>query len=163
MTVRPLAVVLFVLAIPLSAGAGAFAAEIDKSAAPAVSRAALARQVDPVGAEGRTLGLARVRVAPRARLALHQHPGTQLAYLERGVLTYTVQTGSVEVRRGPGDRPRNPVRTIGAGQTARIRAGEWIVEQPGTVHRARNEGRAAVVIVLATLFPNGSPPSLAVE
>jgi quercetin dioxygenase-like cupin family protein len=164
MRVRPRAVVLFVLAITLSAAAaGAFAAGAHKSAPPAVSRVALAQQVNPGGARGRTLGLARVRIAPAARIALHHHPGTQLAYIQRGVLTYSVRSGSVSVMRGAADQSPKLVRRIGPGQTGKIRAGEWIIEQPSTIHRARNDGRTPVVILLATLFTSGSPPSLPVS
>jgi quercetin dioxygenase-like cupin family protein len=151
------------LVIAVSAMAGALAAGATKSPAPAVSRVALAQQVDPVGAPGRTLGLSRVRIAPGARIALHHHPGTQLAYIQRGVLTYSVRDGSVDVMRGAADASPQVIRTIGAGQTGKIRRGQWIVEQPSTIHQARNAGRVPVVILLATLFTNGSPPSLPVK
>src|SRR4051794_8020579 len=163
MAIRPRVVVVLVAAIALSAAAGALATGADRSAVPAVSRVALAQQVNPVGAEGRTLGLSRVKIAAHARIALHRHPGTQLAYIERGVLTYSVRSGSVSVMRGAADQSPKLVRTIGAGQTGKIRAGEWIVEQPTTIHQARNDGRRRVVILLATLFTNGSPPSLPVK
>jgi quercetin dioxygenase-like cupin family protein len=104
-----------------------------------------------------------VKITPAARIALHHHPGTQLAYIERGVLTYSVHTGSVAVMRGAADQTPKLVRRIDDGETAKIRAGEWIVEQPSTIHRARNAGSAPVVILLATLFTNGSPPSLPVK
>jgi quercetin dioxygenase-like cupin family protein len=160
MRIRTRAIAVFALAISLSAAAGAFAVAGRNGAAPAVSRTALAQQVDPVGAPGRTLGLSKVKIAPGAQIALHHHPGTQLAYIQRGVLTYTVRTGSVDVMRGAADQSPKVVRTIGAGQTGKIRAGEWIVEQPSTIHQARNAGHKRVVILLATLFTNGSPPSL---
>jgi quercetin dioxygenase-like cupin family protein len=162
MTVRR-TIALFVLATALFAVAGAVAVGARKGDAPPVSRVALAQQVDPVGAAGRTLGLSRVKIQPRARIALHRHPGTQLAYIQRGVLTYSVRTGSVEVMRGAADQSPKVVRRIDAGQTGKIRAGQWIVEQPGTIHRARNASHASVVILLATLFTNGSPPSLPVD
>jgi quercetin dioxygenase-like cupin family protein len=162
MTVRPRAAILFVLAIVLAAASGAFAARAHKSAAP-VSRAALGQQVNPAGARGRTLGLSRVRIAPAARIALHRHPGTQVAYIQRGTLTYSVRTGSVNVMRGAADESPRLVRKISPGQTRKIRAGQWIVERPGTIHRARNDGRGPVEILLATLFTNGSPPSIPVR
>jgi quercetin dioxygenase-like cupin family protein len=150
------------LAIALSVSAGALAAGAHKPAAPAVSRVALAQQVDPVGAGGRTLGLSRVKIGPGARIPLHHHPGTQVAYVQRGVLTYSVRDGSVDVMLGAADQSPHVVRTIGAGETGKIRRGEWIVEQPSTIHQARNAGRVPVVILLATLFTNGSPPSIPV-
>lgn len=53
------------------------------------------------------------------------------------------------------------VRTITAGQTGRIRTGQWIVEQPNEVHHAANRGTEPVVLYLATLFRDGAPASIA--
>lgn len=125
-----------------------------------VERDALALKVDPVGAKGRTLGLTRVLIPAKASLALHHHPGTQIAYIEAGTLTYTVKKGATSVYRGDAEK-RRLVRTIRAGQTARISQGHWLVEQPSSVHRARNGGNGTIAIYLATLFPNGAPPSIA--
>jgi quercetin dioxygenase-like cupin family protein len=70
-----------------------------------VAREALAQDIDPAGAKGRTLGLSRVDVQPGAQLALHRHPGVQIARIDQGVLTYTVVTGAVNVwRPGPAAR-----------------------------------------------------------
>jgi quercetin dioxygenase-like cupin family protein len=91
--------------------------------------------------------------------ARHRHTGTQIARIDAGTLTYTVVKGSVTVRKGEADAP-TVVRTISAGQTGRIQAGQWIVEQPNVVHEAANKGSKQVVIYLATLLPNGDPPSV---
>jgi quercetin dioxygenase-like cupin family protein len=131
-----------------------------KSAAPEpVVREALAQGKHPRGAPGRVLGLSRVVIRPGAELALHHHEGTQVARIKAGVLTYTVHTGSVIVRRGDADESPRVVRTITAGQTGRIRAGSWIVEQPGDHHSAANRGEKTIVIYLATLLKRGAPPS----
>jgi quercetin dioxygenase-like cupin family protein len=119
--------------------------------------------VNPAGGKGRTLGLSRVDVPPGAQLPLHRHPGTQIARIHRGVLTYTVVTGKVNVMRGNPEVEATRVRTIAAGQTARIRAGQWIVERPGTIHRAANRGRQTIVIYISSLFRNGAPPAIPVE
>jgi quercetin dioxygenase-like cupin family protein len=111
------------------------------------------------GAPGRTLGLTRVTVPAGARLALHHHSGTQISSVQEGTLTYTVKTGRVRVMTGDADGGRL-VGTIGAGQTGSIRPGQWIVEQPSEIHRAANRGKGDVVILLATLFPDGAPPSV---
>ncbi|MGZ4451196.1 MAG: cupin domain-containing protein [Nocardioides sp.] len=124
-----------------------------------VTREALAATDHPRGADARTLGLSRVTVMPGARLASHHHPGTQVAYVASGTLTYSVETGSVAVMKGAAD-DASVVRRVLAGQTARITAGRWIVEQPGEVHHAANTGSAPVVIYLATLFPDGAPASV---
>jgi mannose-6-phosphate isomerase-like protein (cupin superfamily) len=134
---------------------GAFA---ESRVAPTVVREALAQTDAVQGAPGRTLVLSRVTVAPGARLALHHHLGTQVARVESGVLTYTVRSGAVVVRRGESDRRPRLVRRIRAGQTAHIRPGQWIVEQP-SIHQAANRGRAPVTIEIATLLRTGAPPA----
>lgn len=132
-------------------------------AAPTVTRNALAQTASVRGAPDRTLVLSRVTVGPGATLALHHHLGTQVARIQSGVLTYTVRSGSVVVRRGESDQQPQTVRTIRAGQTAPIRAGEWIVEQPSAIHRAANRGSVPVVIYLATLLETGAPPATPVS
>lgn len=103
--------------------------------------------------------LSRVTVKPGARLALHHHLGTQISRVVAGTLTYTVEGGSAVVREGEADQNPTVVRTIKAGQTARIRPGQWLVEQPSDIHRAANRGSVPVVIYLATLLETGAPPA----
>jgi hypothetical protein len=69
-----------------------------------------------------------------------------------------VKSGSVTVMSGPADNP-TVVRKINGGQTGKIRAGQWIVEQPSTVQQAANNGSAKIVIYLSTLLRTGAPPS----
>src|SRR5207253_7130233 len=122
-----------------------------------------AAKVNPIGAKGRTLGLSRVTIPAKAQLALHRHTGTQIAYIDAGTLTYTVKKGSVTVYRGDAlSDEQKVVRTIKAGQTGRINQGQWIVEQPNVIHQAANNGNGTIAIYLATLLPNGDPPSVAV-
>ena len=51
------------------------------------------------------------------------------------------------------------VRNIKADQTARIKPGQWLVEQPSDIHEAANHGSTLIVIYLATLLKTGAPPS----
>ncbi|HWN73561.1 MAG TPA: hypothetical protein VNN15_07140, partial [Solirubrobacterales bacterium] len=51
------------------------------------------------------------------------------------------------------------VRKIAAGQTGRLSAGQWIVEQPSDIHEAANRGSKPVVIYLATLLQTDAPPA----
>jgi mannose-6-phosphate isomerase-like protein (cupin superfamily) len=127
--------------------------------APTAARNALAQTDKVQGASQRTLVLSRVVVPPGAELALHHHLGSQVAHIQAGVLTYTVRSGSIVVRRGEADQSPRRVRTIAAGQTGQIRAGQWIVEQPSDIHRAANRGTAPVTIYLATLLKTGTPPA----
>lgn len=149
----PLSCAALLLALVLPA---AFASSAE---APTAVRDALAQTDRVQGAPSRSLVLSRVVVEPGAELALHHHLGTQVAHIESGTLTYTVRRGSVVVRVGESDQDPRRVRTIAAGQTGRIRAGQWIVEQPSDIHEAANRGAAPVVIYLATLLKKGAPPA----
>jgi len=107
--------------------------------------------------------LSRVTVPPGVELALHQHQGTQIAHVEAGALTYTVRQGDAVVWEGESDQDPRRVRKIEAGQSARLRTGQWIVEQPSDVHEAANRGKVAVVLYIATLLRTGAPPSTPVQ
>lgn len=163
MPARPLHLTLLALLALACLGAGAAIGLAlgggDRAPAPVV-REALAQSTHPRGSRDRTLALTRVIVKPGAKLALHHHPGTQIAYIDRGTLTYAVAQGKVRVRKGAADEDPRLVRTIRAGDTARIRTGQWIVEQPTNHHHAANQGKQRVVIYLSTLFPDGAPPSI---
>jgi quercetin dioxygenase-like cupin family protein len=127
--------------------------------APTAVRHALARANHPRGAKGRDLGLSRVVIPPGAKIPLHHHEGTQDAYVSKGLLTYHVKSGSVKVRRGSPDDHPTVVQKISAGETGKIHAGEWIVEQPNDHHSAANDGDKKIVIYLATLLKDGAPPA----
>jgi quercetin dioxygenase-like cupin family protein len=142
----------------LALGAALSTAFGETRPAPTAVRSALAQTDHVQGAPRRTLVLSRVVVEPGAALALHHHLGTQVARIQSGVLAYTVRRGSVLVRRGDSEQPV-AVRSIEAGQTGRIGAGQWIVEQPSTIHQAANRGSQPVVIYLATLLRKGAPPA----
>jgi quercetin dioxygenase-like cupin family protein len=149
---------LLIAAIGLLAVGGVVGHVIAQSGGSTVTRTALAESTKVRGASGRTLGLSRVTIPVGGRIALHHHEGTQVAYIQAGILSYTVKSGAVTVSSGPADNP-TVVRKITGGQTGQIRAGQWIVEQPSTVHRAANKGKAKVLIYLATLLKKGAPPS----
>jgi quercetin dioxygenase-like cupin family protein len=131
---------------------------IAQSGGATVTRDALAQSTKVKGAKGKTLGLSRVTIPVGGTIALHHHEGTQVAYIQSGVLSYTVKSGSVTVMSGPADDP-TVVRKISGGRTAKIRAGQWIVEQPTTIHQAANHGSTKIVIYLSTLLRTGAPPS----
>lgn len=152
------------LALLLAFGLGAIATRADETEeSPVPVRSALAQTTDVKGAPKRELVLSRVVVSPGAELAPHHHLGTQVARVEAGTLTYTVRRGSVVVRSGESDLRPRVVRTIKAGQTGRIEAGRWIVEQPSDIHEAANRGSTSVRITIATLLAKGAPPATPVE
>jgi mannose-6-phosphate isomerase-like protein (cupin superfamily) len=126
---------------------------------PTAVRTAMAASSSVQGAPGRTMVLSKVVVEPGAKLALHHHLGTQIARVTSGTLTYTVRRGSAALHEGDAEKAPRLVRTIGAGQTARIHSGQWLVEQPSDIHEAANRGAVPVVIYLATLLKAGAPPA----
>ena len=150
---------LFAAAALLALGVLLTAALAESAQAPTAIRNALAQSSAVKGAPDRTMVLSRVEVEPGAKLALHHHLGTQISHIEAGTLTYTVRQGSAVVREGESDQQPRLVRVIKAGQTARIRSGQWLVEQPSDIHEAANRGDTPVVIYLATLLKTGAPPA----
>jgi hypothetical protein len=153
----------FALAVGIALGALLPAAFGKTEAAPTAIRNALAQTSHAQGAPGRTMVLSRVVVEPGAKLAAHHHLGTQIARVQAGALSYTVRRGSAVVWSGESDQNPTLVGKIAAGQTAAIRAGQWIVEQPSDIHEAANRGTEPVVLYLATLLKSGSPPSTPVS
>ena len=146
------------LALAAVGGAGATLAISATSEPPAPTYNSLARVVNPLGAKGRALGLSRVVIQPGAKIPLHLHQGTQLGYIQRGTLTYTVEAGQAKVMTGPGDAQKL-VRVIKAGQTARVKTGQWLIEQPSNHHRAANNGSEPIVILLSNLLLKNAKPS----
>jgi quercetin dioxygenase-like cupin family protein len=125
-----------------------------------VTREALAKTSNVRGAKDRTLGLSKVVIKPGAVLPLHHHSGTQVARIVKGTLTYTVVKGKAKVKKGDAETGGKLVRTIKAGETAKIKTGQWLVEQPSDHHMAANNGDSRLVIYLATLLRKGAPPSV---
>jgi hypothetical protein len=149
-----LAVLAMAIVLPTAFGASA--------PAPTPVRKAFAQTEHVQGAPGRTMVLSKVTVPPGAKLAVHHHLGTQISRVTAGTLTYTVRSGKAELFEGESQEPRR-VRTIIAGQTANITAGQWLVEQPSDIHQAADRGSAPVVIYLATLLKDGAAPSTPVD
>ena len=150
---------LVLIASGFGAGLAVSSAAADDPAPVTVTRQSLAEYPAPTGAPKRTLGLSRVVVMPGAKLASHHHPGSQLGYVAEGVLTYTVETGQAKLMRGPGDTP-TLVKVVKAGDTVRVRAGQWLVEEQGEVHHARNAGEVPIVIYISTLLKTGEPAAI---
>jgi quercetin dioxygenase-like cupin family protein len=113
---------------------------------------------NPSAAPDDNLELVRYTIQPGTALAVHRHPGTQLAFIESGTLTYTVIEGEVTVNEADGG-----TRPIGPGQTGMIAAGEWIMEHEGVVHFGANDGDEPVVILASSLLGADEPPAIPVE
>jgi quercetin dioxygenase-like cupin family protein len=138
------------------------AASAPAASAPGPSPAPVVRAIlaggDPAAAPGQRLELARYTIQPHTKLAAHHHPGMQLALIETGTLTYTVISGSVDVHAADGT-----TRTISAGQTGTINAGEWIAENEQIVHFGENGTDKPLTILASSLFLAGAPPAIVVS
>jgi quercetin dioxygenase-like cupin family protein len=111
-------------------------------------------------APGQELGLSRVVVPPGEAIAPHTHPGVQMAFIAEGTLTYTVHTLEAVVTRRAGATDARSER-VAAGSTVELNPGDSLIEIPGMVHEAKNNGATAVVIYLSSLFEEGAPASSA--
>lgn len=125
---------------------------------PAVSSQILATGL-PLAAPGETLYLYRVTIEPGARIVPHTHPGTQVASIVAGDLTYTVLQGEVSITRAASGGTPGPTERATSGQEVVLRPGDALVERAGMVHQARNDGGEPVVILISSLFPTGEPLS----
>jgi mannose-6-phosphate isomerase-like protein (cupin superfamily) len=144
---------------PLAGGGGfATAGQATPVATPAVVREVLQAGM-PAAAPGQVLELVRYTIAPGTRLPAHTHPGMQAAYVESGTLAYTVLVGEVEIRRAGTAGTPGPVEVLRPGREALIYPGDGFVEAPGLVHFGRNPGPGPLVILVASLFEAGQPPS----
>ncbi len=149
------AVVAMAIILPTAFGASA--------PAPSPVRVAMAQTERVQGAPGRTMVLSKVTVPVGAKLAVHHHLGTQISRVVSGTLSYTVREGMAELLEGESDEEPRLVKTIAAGQTAKVGPGQWLVEQPSDIHQAANRGSSPVVIYLATLLKDGAAPSTPVD
>jgi quercetin dioxygenase-like cupin family protein len=131
------------------------------AAAPVVIASEVFASIAPAAVENPELGLARVTIMPGAAIPTHYHPGTQIAFIAQGDVTYEVFTG--EITWYHADDPANPPDTISAGDTTLVRTGDTLVETPGSIHQGRNEGDVPITIYLATLFTADEPRSISVE
>ena len=152
---------IMLIVLALAAVAAAAPALASFHAAPAPARVVLG-SAPAIGAHGTQLGLTRLTIPAGAVIPKHHHPGTQVATVLGGTLSYHVYAGAVPVYREVAGSPALAFR-IEAGHTATLHAGDTLVEQPSDVHRAANHGAVAVRIILATLFPVGAPASIPVK
>jgi len=124
----------------------------------AVVRSVLAEMADPPGAEGRTLSLVRYTIAPGAKLAPHIHPGVQMASIESGTLSYTIESGTAVIRRaGATDDERLEGPTI-----TKLGPGDSVDEVAGMVHFGANETDRPIVILASLLTVSGEGLSVTV-
>jgi quercetin dioxygenase-like cupin family protein len=119
----------------------------------------------PSSAPGQTLDLVRYMIPPGTTLAVHVHPGMQIAWVASGELTYHVVNGEVQIGRAAdasGGAPGEP-QTLAAGESTVLMPGDWVVEVPGAVHYGENLGSEPLILWAATLLETGRPPAIPVN
>jgi quercetin dioxygenase-like cupin family protein len=122
-----------------------------------VVKEVLAEDTTPPGAPGHTLTLIRYTIAPGAKLAPHVHPGVQLANIDSGTLTYSILSGTAQVRRNGGE----PTAVTGP-TTITLEAGDSVVEPFDMVHFGANATDQPVVISATLLTESSQGLSVAV-
>lgn len=120
--------------------------------APAGATARVVAQAAPEMVVRPELALTHVIIDLGAGLASHHHPGTEIASLVSGELTYTVESGTVMLRRSGAEPEPIPV-----GTTVTLVAGDAVIESSDGFHYVENLGDEPVVIWIASLFPEGAP------
>ena len=131
---------------------------------PATIREVLATG-QPAGAPGQTLDLVRYTIPAGTTLAVHVHPGMQIAWVAAGELTYHVLKGQVQIGRAAnasGGDP-GPSQTLAAGDSTILRPGDWVVEVPDAVHYGENLGTEPLVLWATTLLTTGAPAAIPVN
>lgn len=134
-----------------AAGAPTEGASTTVAGSTEVVKDILGTEVDPPGADGRTLTLIRYTIPPGTKLVPHIHPGVQMARITSGELTYTVVEGTAIVRR----KGASADAELKAPVTTKLVPGDTVTELDGMVHFGANEGDVPVVIDATLLTVDG--------
>lgn len=124
----------------------------------AVQRDVLGEMADPPGATGRTLSLVRYTIAPGAKLAPHIHPGVQMARIETGTLSYTIEEGTAVIRRAGASADEQ----VTGPTTTTLGPGDTVQEVAGMVHFGANATDQPIVIIASLLTETGEGLSVTV-
>ena len=148
--------------------AGTIAFSSDRTSPAAASTAVAVREVMasgfPDNANGQVLQLLRTTVPAGVVLPLHTHPGMQVAWIESGVLNYTVVSGgSVPITRKGMEGSPEPAEMLGPGETTDLHPGDTVAEFDGVVHFGQNLGTEEIVIWSAVLLDPDQPAAVVVE
>jgi quercetin dioxygenase-like cupin family protein len=139
------------------------------NATPAAATPGTIREVlatgQPPSAPGQTLDLVRYTIPPGTTLAVHVHPGMQIAWVASGELTYHVLKREVQIGRAANTSAGSPgaPETLAAGESTVLEPGDWVAEVPGAVHYGENLGTEPLVLWAATLLETGQPPAIPVN
>ena len=107
-------------------------------------------------APGMQLVLLRATLAPGAGLPAHIHPGQLVIAVESGTAGYAILSAEGVSGRGRFGTP-TATEMITAGSEVLLEPGEWIIEEPGIVHTARNAGDEPLVLLISGLVTADEP------
>lgn len=137
---------------------GVEASSTTAAAGSEVVKDVLGEVADPPGAQGSTLTLIRYTIPAGAKLSPHIHPGVQLARIEEGSLSYTIESGTATVRRAGADTDEE----VTGPTTITLDAGDTVTELDGMVHFGANDTDEQIVIVATLLTADGEDLAVAV-
>ena len=107
-------------------------------------------------AAGMLLVLLRATLAPGAEMPPHTHPGQLVIAVEAGTAGYAIVDEAGESLRGVTGTP-TATAVIPSGTEVLLGPGEWLVEEPGVVHTARNAGEEPLVLLISGLVAADEP------
>ena len=107
-------------------------------------------------APGMLLILLRATLAPGAGLPPHVPPGQFVIAVESGTAGYAIVDEEGESGRGRFGTP-TATESITPGVEVLLGPGEWIIEEPGIVHTARNAGEEPLVLLISGLVTADEP------
>jgi quercetin dioxygenase-like cupin family protein len=135
------------------------ATDTTAAASAEVVKDVLGQVDDPPGADGSLLTLIRYTIPAGAKLAPHIHPGVQLARIESGTLTYTVEEGTATVRRKGAETDE----AVTGPTTITLDAGDTVTELDGMVHFGANDTDEPIVIIATLLTTDGEDLAVPVD
>ena len=154
--------------LALVVGVGLLTARAVPAAQEATPAGGAAIIAEPLGsvpstdAPGKVLVLQRVTLAPGAVVPPHVHPGQLVVTVESGTFAVTPLSGQGRVLRAGAGTP-TAAEEIAQGTEVTLRAGEWFVEPPDSVHSARNPGDTPAVLLIAGLVAADQPILIPME
>lgn len=114
----------------------------------------------PVNEPDQSLQLVRYDIQPGTTLPAHIHPGTQIAWISEGDLSYYVVTGKARIERAGQNGTHGPIEYIEAGNHTVLHAGDSVIETQDMIHYGANLGDLPVVILAATLLEADEPAAI---
>ena len=159
---RPLTRLVVALALCIALGGGTARAGETGGDVIEVTRVVMG-QVAPTQAPGHELYLVRVTIPVDAGIAPHTHPGTQVARVDQGTLTYTIISGTATIVRGGSNGEGAESEEVTGPATVKLRRGDTVIEEVGLIHEAANRGKKPTIITLTALLTEGAPLSEPVE